>query len=242
LASNPSLAGTSTQGSTMPLTIRRLQQLRASAAFALLLIVGGCGPGGPAGATLDYWNRLIESSGMRSVAAGDQRTQAVADLRLRADAIERLPTSGVDLDASRIGLTGARLLREQAMLAEQGGYLPAAAFADGFVWGLTGEGNPFGSTMQYGDSMNSWGGRYQAWCDDAQRVRVQLTSKYGTEFPNLIRSAPPAGYGSPTSPVAAKPSWWSRQSWTYKLFLVGVGIYLLIQFFNKQSKGTGNAK
>lgn len=220
----------------------RCSSMARTSCLLCTLVLCGCGPTGPAGATLDYWNRLIECSGMRSGSVGDPRTQAVADSRLRADAIERLPTSGVDMEASRIGLTGARLLREYAGLVEQGGYLPAAAFADGFVWGLTGEGNPFGSTMQYGDSLNSWGGRYQTWCDDTQRVRVQLTNKHGTEFPNLIRAAPTASYGSPTPPVATKPSWWSRQSWTYKLFAIGFVIYLLVQFFAKQSKGTGNVR
>lgn len=213
---------------------------KARGLWPLCVLFCGCGPSGPAGTTLDYWNRLIECSVMRSGSSGDQRTQAVADLRFRADAIERLPTTGVDLEASRIGLTGARLLREQAMLAEQGGYLPAAAFADGFVWGLTGEGNPFGSTLQYGDSLSSWGSRYQAWCDETQRVRVQLTSKHGTEFPNLIRAAPPTGYGSTASPAPAKPSWWSRQPWTYKLLVIGFAIYMLIKFFAKQSNASGN--
>jgi hypothetical protein len=205
----------------------------------LCVIICGCGSGGPGGDTLAYWNRLVECSSMKAGAPGDARAQAVADLRLRSDAIERLPTSGVDLDASRVGLAGARLLREQAMLAEQGGYLPAAAFVDGFVWGLTGEGNPMESTMQYGGDLGSWGSRYQAWCNDAQSVRVQLTSRYGTEFPNLIRSGP-NGVTVP-SPATANPSWWSKQSWRYKLMVIGVGIFLLVKFLGKISKGANRA-
>lgn len=198
----------------------------------------GCGQGGPAGATLAYWNRLVECSAMKSGTYGDARGQAVADLKLRADTIECLATAGVDLEASRIGLSAARLLREQAVLAEQGGYLPAASFVDGFVWGLTGEGNPLESSMQYGQTVNSWGSRYQAWCNDAQFVRVQLTNKYGTEFPNLIRNAPQSSAvaGSPSTYVNNKPSWWEQRSWYQKLFFIGFAIYMAVQYFTGKPK------
>lgn len=207
----------------------------------LLTALCGCSSAGPGGSTLTYWNSLIESSGLKSGTGDDQHTQAIADLRLRADAIERLPTSGVDVEASRIGLTGARLLREHALLIEQGGMLPALAFKDGFVWGLTGEGSPFSSTLQYDGSVASWGSRYQTWCNETQAARVQLTNRYGVEFPNLIRGTPAKAVDAPTR-IAAEPGWWSRQSWRWKLLVIGVAVYLLVQFLSKNSKRVTNVK
>lgn len=200
----------------------------------LLSTVSGCGSGGPGGTTLAYWNRLLESSTMSAGTQGDARSRSIADLRVQADLIERLPTSGVDPEASSIGLGIARLLREQATLAEQGSYLPAAQFIDGFAYGLTGEGNPFESTQAHGADISSWGTRYQAWRDASQRTRVQLTNKYGTEFPNLVRGQSTAYAPSASSPpLAGQPPGTSR-SWFKTALMIGGALWLASQIFGRK--------
>lgn len=171
---------------------------------------------------------------MKAAPQGEPRRQAIADLQVQASAIENLPTNGVDLEAVQLGLDGATLLREYAQTLNSGQNVPLATFIDGFIFGYTGEGNPFESAIQHNANLQDWGSRYGQWSRQTHLVRATLTNRYGIEFPPIIRSA----VASSTTPQVPRPvmpqptpskSWWDGLSFAAKiryvvLALVGLGL------------------
>ncbi|MBA4016466.1 MAG: hypothetical protein C0483_04700 [Pirellula sp.] len=163
-------------------------KLKLIACGTMFLLCSGCSRD-PGATTHAYWNELMLSLAVKAEKQPDERTQVAADARASATAMENLPTAGVDIEAARIALTGARLQREYAELVTQEGVLPGFVFMDGFMWGLTGQGSPFDTAAQYSGAVSAWRGRVQAWFNDSQVVRMELTHKYGKEFPTLLGSS-----------------------------------------------------